>query len=178
MPDGYGGDGGGGRGGGVDSFVPTSVRSTPMSRGGRRAAAIATLPSPILAAASLPPASLSGRRRRRRAEEEEAATCRGTRVVPGLRGSAHEAVRRRVRALRLPPSGIDRGVGGHVLGDVVRGERRRRRPAGAVVVFLVDGVRARSAQACAVKAVPGKAAWATFCCRQATARRWRWSISK
>ncbi len=71
-PDGYGGDGGGGRGGGVDSFVPTSLRSTPMSRGGRRAAAVATLPSPILAAASLPPACCwaggggGGRRRRRR----------------------------------------------------------------------------------------------------------------
>ncbi len=74
-PDGYGSDSGGGRRGGVDSFVPTSVRSTPMSRGGRRATAIATLPSPILAAASLPPALLLGRRRRRRAEEEEAATC-------------------------------------------------------------------------------------------------------
>ncbi len=77
------------------------------------------------------------------AEEEEEATCRGSRVVPGLRGLAHEAVRRRVRAQRLPPSGIGRGVGGHVLGNVVRGERRRRRPAGAVVVFLGDGVRAR-----------------------------------
>jgi hypothetical protein len=37
-----------------------------MSRGGRRAAAVATLPSPILAAAFLLPASLSGRRLRRR----------------------------------------------------------------------------------------------------------------
>ena len=92
-------------------------------------------------------------------EEEEAATCRGSRVVPGLRGLAHEAVRGHVRAQRLPLSGISRGVGGHVLGDVVRGERWRRRPVGAVVVFLVDGVRARSAQARAVKAVPGKRAW-------------------
>jgi hypothetical protein len=112
------------------------------------------------------------------AEEEEAATCRGSRVIPGLRGSAHEAVRQRVWAQRLPPSGIGRGVGGHILGDVIRGERWQRRPAGAVVVFLVDGVRARSAQARAVKAVPGKAARVTFCRRQAAARRWRWSISK
>jgi hypothetical protein len=65
-PDGDGGDGGGGGGGGVDGFVPTSVRSTPMSQGERRAAAVATLPSPILAATSLPLALLSGRRRRRR----------------------------------------------------------------------------------------------------------------
>ncbi len=63
--DGYGGDGSGSRGGGVDGFVPTSVQSTLMLRGGQRTAAIAMLPSPILAAASLPPALLFGRRRRR-----------------------------------------------------------------------------------------------------------------
>jgi hypothetical protein len=39
-------------------------------------------------------------------EEEKAATSQGSRVIPGLHGSAHEAVRRRVRAQRLPPSGI------------------------------------------------------------------------
>jgi hypothetical protein len=65
-PDGYCGNGGGSGGGGVDGFVPTSVRLTPMSRGGQRAAAVATLPSPILAAASLPLPLLLGRRRRLR----------------------------------------------------------------------------------------------------------------
>ncbi len=60
---------------------------------------------------------------------------------------------------RLPPSGIGQGIRGHVLGDVVRGERWRRRPVGAVVVFLVDGIHARCAQARAVKKVPGKRAW-------------------
>ena len=66
MPDSYGGNGIGSRGGGVDGFVPTSVQLMPMLGGGRRAASIATLPSPILAAASLPPALLLGRRRRQR----------------------------------------------------------------------------------------------------------------
>jgi hypothetical protein len=51
------------RRGGRSRRLNANVRLTPMSRGGRQAAATATLPSPILAAASLPPASPSGRRR-------------------------------------------------------------------------------------------------------------------
>jgi hypothetical protein len=71
------------------------------------------------------PAAIVAVRQTAAAEEEEALTCRGSRVILGLCGLAHEAVRQHVRAQRLP-FGIGQGVGGHILGNVVRGERWQR----------------------------------------------------